>query len=269
MDWLRTGPAGLLVVLFSLVFAGCGPDPLDPALLGSWSPDGSKAVLVPDPFAEPEPEPGMWLYDAASDTTRKIVSPQEGEACLHPHWSPFSDEILFAVVPKDDQSGGRIPYSVWVVHSDGHGLKKLLESAVPEDLVDAFLQPNAITWGALPGTVIFQQAADDEHVRAVVFDPYTGRETALLPYAAEGYSLQPSPCRRRLAAILYEQDARTGRVIVSDFGHGNWQTLGFIRADTDLLGKYSPMIFWNEDSSGFSVPDPDDPDHLRGFAVAE
>src|SRR5512142_984570 len=116
MKWLRTGPAGLVVtgllVFFSVTFAGCGPEALDPALLSSWSPDGRKAVLVPDPFAEPEPEQGMWLYDAASDTTRKIVSLQEGEACLHPHWSPFSDEILFAVVPKDDESGGRIPYSV-------------------------------------------------------------------------------------------------------------------------------------------------------------
>jgi hypothetical protein len=225
--------------------------------------------VAPEPGSADQAESGLWLCDAGTGTTQKIVSLMQGQVCIHPQWSPFCNEILFAVVPEDSD-GDVIPYSIWKVLPDGTGLEMIAESTTPEGEDDAhpFLLPNAVMWGALPGTIVFQKAAG-ARVMPMLFDPYTGDLRPFLPEAARAYSLQPSPCRRWVAGVIYNE-CGTARVLLSDFGICNWRVMADLQIDPEHLRRSSPVVFWSPDSTRFAVAEMEGEGHyLRVFEVPE
>ncbi len=250
---------GVMLAL-ALVMSSCGPETYYSRFLVSWSPDCTRAVAVTN-LLEESPDSGMWIFEAGSDWPRQIVALNDGRYCIHPQWSPFDDEILFATVTKDpeetrDPADITMPYSVWVIGADGYGLRKIADCRTIDSPGDSNLPtlalPNSVAWGAEPGTVIIQSAVGDK-VTALLFDPYTGRLSEFLPHPADAYSLEPSPSRRQVAALLYDNDAQLAEVFVADFGFGNWRNLAVVGFEADQLNVFSPMIFWSPDSSCFVV----------------
>lgn len=239
------------LLMFSLIALGCGPETYHGRFLASWSPDGSRAAAVPN-LMEEIPHSGIWIFDARSGQSKQIFALQDGRFCIHPQWSPFTDEILFAIIRKDDEetkspTDNEIPYSVWSIGADGYGLRKITDSASIEtsghsDLPRIAL-PNTVAWGAIPGTVIFQKAVGDK-VTAQLLDPCTGRLTEFLPHPADAYSIEPSPSRRYVAAVLYDEHDDKAEVFLADFGFNNWRSLATIGFDSDQLQIFSPMIYW-------------------------
>jgi dipeptidyl aminopeptidase/acylaminoacyl peptidase len=243
---------------------GCGPESYSGRFLASWSPDGTRAAVVPN-LLDDIPDSGIWIFDARSGRFEQIFASNNGSYCIHPQWSPFVDEILFATVAKEeketkDATDQQIRYSIWVIGDSGYGLRKIADSTSRDNSGDSSIPrialPNTVAWGALPGTVIFQEAVGDK-VTAILLDPYTGRVTEFLPHPADAYSIEPSPSRTKVAAVLYDEQAETAEVFLSDFGFGNWQRLATIGFDPDQLDRFSPMIFWSPDSSGFVIPEED------------
>lgn len=268
---LRSALGVICLLVASLLTLGCGPETYHGRFLASWSPDGSRAAAVPNLMEDKIQNSGIWVFDSASGQSTQILALNDGRFCFHPQWSPFNNEILFGMIRKDDDeetkdpTDHRIPYSVWVIGADGQGLRKVTDSTSLEvshhSGMPAFLLPNTIAWGPLPGTVIFQTAAG-EKIKALLLDPYTGHLAEFLPHAADAYSLEPSPSREKAAAVLYDEDAGTAEVLMSDFGVGNWRRLATIGFDSDQLGVLSPMIYWSPDSSCFVVPEEE-----RGFGL--
>jgi len=246
----------------SLVTLGCGPETYHGRFLASWSPDGSRAVAVPNLMGEIL-DSGIWIFDARSGQSRQILALNDGMYCIHPQWSPFTDEILFATIRKEEEetqnpADHEMPYSAWIVGADGQGLRKVTESTSLEtsgasDFARIAL-PNTVAWGAEPGTVIFQKAVGNR-VIAMLLDPYTGRLTEFLPHAADAYSFEPSPSRTQVAAVLYDGNAETAEVFLADFGFATWRRLATIGFDSDQLQTFSSMIYWSPDSSCFVVPE--------------
>ncbi len=255
---------GLLALMIATT--GCGPETYHGRFLASWSPDGSRAAAVPN-LMEDIPESGIWVFDADSGRSRQILALDDRTYCIHPQWSPFTDEILFATLAKDEEgtknpADNRMPYSVWIIREDGYGLRKVADSTSSDNSGESVLAlPNAVAWGAEPGTVILQSAAG-EKVTALLYDPYTGRVAEFLPHPADAYSFEPSPSRRKVAALLYDKSTGTAEVFLSDFGFGNWRSLGTIGFDKEQLDVFSDMIYWSPDSSRFVVPEQE-----RGFAL--
>ncbi len=248
---------GLLAL--ALATLGCGPETYHGRFLASWSPDGSRAAAVPN-LLEDIPQSGIWVFDEDSGRSRQILALNDGRFCIHPQWSPFTDEILFATLVKDEEetknpTDDRMPYSVWIIRADGYGLRKVADSTSRDASGDSpLVLPNAVAWGAEPGTVIFQSAAGDK-VTALLYDPYTGKVSEFLPHSADVYSFEPSPSRRKVAALLYDSRAGAAEVFVSDFGFDNWRCLATIGFDKDQLDVFSAMIYWSPDSSCFVVPE--------------
>jgi len=259
------------LLMLSLATLGCGPETYHGRFLASWSPDGSRAAAVPN-LTEEIPGSGIWIFDARSGLSKQIFALRDGRYCIHPQWSPFMDEILFAIIRKDDEetkspTDNQIPYSVWTIGADGYGLRKIADSTSVEtsghsDLPRIAL-PNTVAWGAVPGTVIFQRAVSDK-VTALLLDPYTGWLTEFLPHPADAYSIEPSPSRRYVAAVLYDEHADTAEVFLADFGFNNWRRLATIGFDTDQLETFSPMIYWAPDSSCFVLPEKETGLGLKG-----
>lgn len=259
------------LLMFSLIALGCGPETYHGRFLASWSPDGSRAAAVPN-LMEEIPHSGIWIFDARSGQSKQIFALQDGRFCIHPQWSPFTDEILFAIIRKDDEetkspTDNEIPYSVWSIGADGYGLRKITDSASIEtsghsDLPRIAL-PNTVAWGAIPGTVIFQKAVGDK-VTAQLLDPCTGRLTEFLPHPADAYSIEPSPSRRYVAAVLYDEHDDKAEVFLADFGFNNWRSLATIGFDSDQLQIFSPMIYWAPDSSCFVLPEEEPGLGLKG-----
>ena len=259
------------LLMLSLIAPGCGPETYHGRFLASWSPDGSRAAAVPN-LTEEIPDSGIWIFDARSGQSRQIFALKDGSYCIHPQWSPFSDEILFATIRKDEgetknPTDPEVPYSVWSIGADGHGLRKITDSTSVETSGDSdyprIALPNTVAWGAIPGTVIFQKAVSDK-VTALLLDPYTGRLTEFLPHPADAYSLEPSPSRRYIAALLYDKHTDTAEVFLADFGFDNWRRLATIGFDSDQLKVFSPMIYWAPDSSCFVLPEKEEGPGLKG-----
>ncbi len=245
--WVRSG---LVVLLAAVSLASdCGPERIDPGCLVTWSPDGTKAALVPS--ALEDGESGLWVYDAATGELTRIFDPGPNWECLQPQWSPFNEEILFTLVPTEDPAGEAGSYSVWVVRADGREPRQVARGTTSPE-VTPLLTRHSVTWGAIPGTVIFQIGRADE-VTAEVFDPYTGRHEPFLPRWSEAYTIEASPSRKLVAALLFEDHGRTGSVFVSEFGFGNWRLLGTVLSDPDWLQEGAPVLFWAPDSSCFVV----------------
>ncbi len=254
------------VVLLAMAFVtpGCGPETYNGRFLVSWSPDGSHAAAAPNLTDDIETS-GIWVFDVPVGQARQILAVNDGSYCLHPQWSPFSDEILFATVAKDEEETKNptdrcMPYSVWLIRADGYGLRKIADACSIETTGDfdfpRIALPNMVAWGAEPGTVIFQTAKAGK-VTALLFDPYTGRITECLPHPADAYSLEPSPSRRKVAVALYNGSTGTAEVFLSDFGFDNWRSLATIRFDADQLDAFSAMIYWAPDSSSFILTEED------------
>jgi Tol biopolymer transport system component len=250
---------------------GCGPESYHGRFLASWAPDGSRAAAVPN-LLEEIPDSGIWVFDAKTGRSEQILALNDGRYCIHPQWSPFADEILFATLSKDegetkDAADTRMPYSIWVIGAGGYGLRRIAEGTSLESSGDSDIPrialPNTVAWGAVPGTVIFQKAVGDR-VTAVLLDPYTGRMTEFLPHPADAYSIEPSPSRRQVAAVLYDERAQAAEVFLSDFGFDNWRRLATIGFDADQLDVFSPMIYWSPDSTRFVMPEEDRGLGLKG-----
>ncbi|HYK88750.1 MAG TPA: hypothetical protein VE398_08270 [Acidobacteriota bacterium] len=257
------------LLTLALVTMGCGPETYHGRFLATWSPDGSRAAAVSN-LLEEAPDSGLWVFDVYTGRSRKIVALNDGANCIHPQWSPFADEILFATVREEKGTKGPtnnlLPYSVWIIGAGGYGLRKIADStSVDTDDSDfpRIALPNTVAWGAEAGTVIFQGAVG-EKVTALHFDPYTGRLIEFLPHPADAYSLEPSPSRRKVAVVLYDGQAREAEVFLSDFGFGNWRKLATVGFDASQLSVFSPMIYWSPDSSCFILPEEDHSYDLEG-----
>jgi hypothetical protein len=253
---------GLMIVLTG---TGCGPDHAWPDCMAGWSADGAKVALVPNFLDGDIEESGLWVQDFASGTTRRLLELPPDLYCLHPEWSPAGDEILFTIVDKDpvQDTDGNFRYSIWTIGSRGEGLRRIAEDTSPGEADWApILLPGAVRWGAFPGTMIFQHAQGNL-VTALWTDPYTGRGGAFLPAYADAYTIQPSPCRRWATALLYRNsdEHRTAEVLLSDFGYGNWRSLGVIELYCDSPeASLTRAIAWAPDSSAFVVSEVGDGD---------
>jgi len=255
-----------LAILFLLAPAvtGCGPHIFQSGFLASWSRDGSRVALVPDLLNE-DGDPaarksGILIYHTATGQSKQIVSAGAGLTCLHAQWSPFSNDLLFITVDREDepdsQPGKPDSYVVWCVGPDGDGLRQLATGTYLGNGEDsmALLRPHAVTWGDQPGTYLLQQRIGNK-VTAILFDPHTGGAKQFLPDAADGYSLEPSPDRRKVAALLYDASSGLARLFISDFGFGNWRLLDILQYDSAQLEGLAPMIYWSPDSTRFVIPE--------------
>ncbi len=253
-----------ILVFFSLGMAGCGPQSFRGGFLASWSPDGSRVALVPDCLTSEDGESsplksGVWVYSNSTGRTKPVYSAGEGLICLHPQWSPFSDDLLFITVaedPKEEEKGGKPDnYAIWCVGPDGEGLRHLATGSYRSDGEGspALLLPNTAAWGDLPFTLLVQQRVGNK-VTAFLLDPGTGGSRQFLPDLSDSYSLEPSPDRRKIAALLYDTESGLARLYLSDFGFGNWHLLDIMPFDSGQLDSLSPMIYWAPDSTGFVVP---------------
>lgn len=144
--WVRLGLA-VAVASVSLA-ADCGPSRIDPACLVTWSPDGTKAALVPSALTLKDRESGVWVYAAETGALRRVFDPGPKRACLQPQWSPFSEEILFTLVSMEESDDGNDSYSVWVVRPDGRELRQVVDGVTPK--ATALLLPHSVMWGQCP-----------------------------------------------------------------------------------------------------------------------
>jgi hypothetical protein len=72
-----------------------------------------------------------------------------------------------------------------------------------------------------------------------------------------------------VASVAYREDG-TARVLISDFGMGNWRTLADLQIDPEHPARSSEVVCWSPDSSRFAVPEVDrTAHHLRVFDVQE
>ncbi len=244
-----------LVLLLTLTACDREDDEQAASLI-DWSPDGSKAALVPD-FIKDDPDvSGIWVYDFRTGATSHIFAAPKGAICTHPHWSPAGDEILFAMVHGSEEdspeSGESIAFSVYAIRADGQSLHWLADSRStdPED----FLMHNAVSWGPTPGTILFQQSAGDR-VTAMRLDLANGEIGQYLPDSSDSYSLEPSPDRRRVAALLSDKESGSARLYLADFDAAEWRFVETLEVDTDQMKKRSQAIYWSPDSSKFVVPE--------------
>jgi Tol biopolymer transport system component len=87
-----------------------------------WSPDGRHIVVALGSFAHPSKHTALgtalFVLDAAGGAARRITPWELGGG--YPDWSPDGAQIAFA------SEGGHSP-SLYVVHADGTGLRKLVQ----------------------------------------------------------------------------------------------------------------------------------------------
>ena len=249
----------LILFAFCLMSGACGPDPRDVAFLASWSPDGSRAALVPNYVLEEKLPSGLWIYDSRTGLTEQIVSLDENLVCSHPKWSPEGDELLFAVLESpdsehSDDEGKQMPYSINVVGVDGRNLREVAQSVSAESDFSAFLTENAVMWGPVPGTIIFQEGAGGK-ANAVELNLETGIRRQFLPGSADAYVIAPSPDRRSVAALLFDEESRLTRLYVADFALANWQLVETLEIAPRRFEEFESIVFWSPDSSCFAVPE--------------
>jgi len=235
--------------------AGCGPENCQARFLASWSADGTRVALVLDPDTDSENRSGLWIASLDSYAASELVVVPPRHLCLHPQWSSSGEEILFGVL--DDSEQGRSDpdkastFSVWIARTDGSGARKVADSRTPEDS-KSFLAPNAIAWGKIPGTVLYQTAAG-EKITAVLLDLNAGETREFLPAPADDYSLEFSPSGESVAALLMDSTDHRAAVYVAGSAALNWRQIGSLHYDQDRFGSYSSLISWSPDSSSFVV----------------
>jgi hypothetical protein len=259
-----------LFLLTSFILVGCGPESYQAHFLVSWSPDGSSAAIVPNILDNKIPESDVWLFDRASGKLKSVYHAEEGYACFQPQWSPFDRELLFGVFQKDgddDKSHGTL-ISLWLVTQEGYRARKVAETVINDD-GDSILLPNGIAWGPYPGTIIFEERIDDHSSTAVMLDLCTGKRQSILPRPAAQYSIEISPSRKLIAAVLMGREEDPVELWVADFAEPIWRRLGYVAPDPDLIGQYTPLIYWAPDSASILVPEseksPDKRDSRRYF----
>ena len=84
---------------------------------GSWSPNGSRIVFQrfgPDSYE------GVFVVNANGTGLKRIMPPTVSANCCTFNWSPQGNEIAFSRHVTPD-----VHSSLWVVHSDGSGLRPL------------------------------------------------------------------------------------------------------------------------------------------------
>jgi Tol biopolymer transport system component len=146
--------------------------------------------------------------------------------------------------------GKRIDFPVWIMDSDGEGLRKIAEASCLED---AFLAPNLITWGGYPGTIVYPEVVDGK-MTAVHLDLTSMRKSRFLPHAGEAYFVEFSPDRDKAAVLLYRDDLKLAELYLGDIPLGTWWKLDALPCDEEALEFPNPTIYWSPDGSRFAIP---------------
>jgi Tol biopolymer transport system component len=253
--WTSTVPPVILIVILSLFFIRCGPGLLHASFLISWSADGSRAAIAPWPFENSkDTDSGLWILDTARHGMKKIVGFEKGRFCLHPQWSPYADELVFALIEMEGNEpkrvGDRIPFSVWIVDKRGEGLRKIAESSCNQD---AFLTPHLVTWGGCPGTILYPEDRNGK-IGAVRLDLTSMEKSQFLPSPATTYLIRFSPDRDKVAALLYRGESKTADLYLGDIPLGIWWKLDTLPCAAEAFEFPDPTIYWSNDGSRFAVP---------------
>ncbi len=246
-----------VMIGLALTMAACDHNPEEQAVsLVDWSPDRSRAALVPNYMGDDPGAYGIWVYDFETGNTKCIFEAPKGAACTHPQWSPAGDELLFGMVLDADSNSpegdGSVSFSVYAIRPDGRELRRLVDSrtASPE----IFVMRNAMSWGPAAGAILFQQSVGDK-ITAMHLDLASGEINQYLPDLSDFYSLEPSPDRRLVAVLLYDKESDLARVYLADFAAADWRLLETLQVDVDRLGTHSQEIYWSPDSTKFAVPE--------------
>ncbi len=260
---IRTLSYCIVLIALLLATAACGPEPVQNSYLANWSRDGKLVALVPDVLSEddePDRRPsGVWVYSAGAVGAREVFPAPQGLICFHPQWSPFCDELLFVTFEEKPESEAAaeesLGFSVWLVGPEGQAPHQVASGSCSKGEAIALspLRPNLATWGDLPGTVIYQKCVGGK-VSAFILDLGNGAERRFLPGFADAYALEPSPDRRKAAALLYDADSGLAAIYISNFGFDNWRLLDVMPYDSSQLESLSAAIYWAPDSSSFIVP---------------
>ena len=119
--------------------AGCGPENCQARFLASWSADGTRVALVPDPDSDSDAQSGLWIASLEPYAARELVVVPPGHLCLYPQWSSSGEEILFGVL--DDSEQGKSdpdkssPFAVWIARTDGSGARRFINDAAEDPRV--------------------------------------------------------------------------------------------------------------------------------------
>jgi hypothetical protein len=247
---MHRGKRAFWLLLASMVLVqGCGPGNPNFTFMAAWSPDGSLAAVVSNLLDDNEMQSGIWIADLGSGSLRQIFQAEDGYYCLHPQWSVFSNELLFAQVRRDksDEDADRIAVSIWVIDENGGDARKVAETELAEESV---LWTNRIAWGLLPNTIIIEELTGPDSSTAIVLDLISGSTTRFLPADASGWVWEKAPDGRRAAALLFDTESGVADVFVGGI-RGDWRKLRTINL-SGLSGR-TPGIFWSPDSRWFVV----------------
>src|SRR5215211_2094720 len=87
----------------------------DASLVSAWSPQGTRIAYVAPG--------GLWKM-SATGTQKKRLAPGKGDT-LAPNWSPDGKQIVFIDLAAKNGTN----YAVYVIGSNGKGLKKIVRGA--------------------------------------------------------------------------------------------------------------------------------------------
>ncbi|MEK7814073.1 MAG: hypothetical protein AAB296_09950, partial [Candidatus Desantisbacteria bacterium] len=111
--------------------------PIRDAEQPDWSPDGKWIVFRKCPV--PSTRAGReWTYTGiyktdVNGTNTVTLYQQNNQIASSPQWSPDGSKIVFCLIKDDTDKDGKITFfddgDIWVMNSDGSGLKQLTFSA--------------------------------------------------------------------------------------------------------------------------------------------